>query len=58
MDDAIWQPSKDIEENTLVCGQDVAKIGAVDNVLECRKNSDPDWRSVLCGNKPGLKKIC
>lgn len=57
MDNAVWQPGKNIEEYTLVCGENIAKIGAVNDVLECWKNSDPNWRSILCGNKPELRLL-
>ena len=32
--------------------KDVAQVGAVQNVFKSRKDSDPDWRSVLAGNEP------
>jgi hypothetical protein len=45
--DAIRQPSQNVEKCALVCGEDVAQIGAVEDVLKCREDADPDWRAVL-----------
>ena len=35
----------------LVCREDVAQVGSVDDVLKSRKNPDPDWRPVFGRNK-------
>ena len=51
MRDAVWQPGQDVEECAFMRGEDVAQVGAVQDVLECRKNADPDWRAVLAGDE-------
>jgi hypothetical protein len=33
-----------------VCGEDVAQVGAVEDVLEGRQNADPDSGAVVAGN--------
>ena len=49
--DAVGQPSQNVEECALVCGENVAQVGAVEDVLKCRENSHPDGRTVLSGNE-------
>ena len=47
MGDAIGKPRQDVEDRVFVCGQDVAEIGAVEDVFEGREDADPDWWSVF-----------
>ena len=42
MYDAIGEPCHDAEEGTGMCGEDVAEIGTVEDILQSRKNTDPD----------------
>lgn len=51
--DAVRQPGEDVENRVLVGGEDVGKVGTVENILERGKNSDPDVWSVLIRNKSG-----
>ena len=51
MYDTIRQPCHDAEECTGVCGENVAKVGAVENILKGWENTDPYWRSPAAWNK-------
>lgn len=51
VEDAIRDPSQNIENCVLVDRDDVANVRTVDDVLEGRKDSDPDLRAPLGGNK-------
>lgn len=49
--DAVRQPRENVENRVLVGGENVGKVGTVENILEGGKDSDPDVWSVLIGNK-------
>jgi len=53
--DSVRQPGKDVENGVLVSGQDVAQVGAVEDVLEGGEDADPDSRAVVCGNVSRVK---
>lgn len=40
--DSVGQPSEDVQDCVLVCGQDVTQVGAVKDVLESGEDADPD----------------
>jgi hypothetical protein len=50
VDDSIGYDGKEVEERVFVCGEDVAQIGAVEDVLEGGQNADPDSRTVVTGD--------
>ena len=54
MHDSIWYPSQKIQRDILMGGQDVAQIGAIDDVFEGRENADPDGRPVVGRNISGV----
>lgn len=54
MDDAVRQPSQNIQDRMLVGGHDVADVGAVDDVLKSRKNANPNVRAPLRGNESAI----
>lgn len=47
MHDSVRYPGQNIQSNMLMGGQDVAQIGAVDDIFESREDADPDGRSVV-----------
>jgi hypothetical protein len=53
VDKAVGEPGKHIKNGVLVCRQNVAQVGAVQDVLERRENADPDGRAVFGRNISG-----
>jgi hypothetical protein len=51
VDDAVWDPSHDVEDRTGIASEDVGNVGAVEDRLECREDRDPDVRSVRLGDE-------
>lgn len=51
MNNAIREPSQKIKEDELMCGEDVAQIGAVKNVLQGGQNAHPYRRSPIARDK-------
>jgi hypothetical protein len=51
--DSVGQPGEDVEDCVLVRGEDVAEVGAVEDVLEGGEDADPDSRAVVCGYVSG-----
>lgn len=49
---AVRDPRQNVEYHVLLRREDVANIGAVEDVLEGREHLDPDVRSVLGGDVP------
>lgn len=47
---AVRYPGHDIQNGMFVSGEDIAQIGTVDYVFECRENADPDGRSIVGRN--------
>lgn len=47
MNDAVRQPSQDVEDWMLVGGQDVGQVGAIQDIFEGRENANPDVRTIL-----------
>lgn len=50
VDNTIWQPGEEIKDYVLVCGEDVAQVRAVEDVLEGWEDAHPNGRSVVGGN--------
>lgn len=42
VDDSVWNPGENIQEDMLVLGEDIGEVGAVEDVLERWENLDPD----------------
>lgn len=55
MYDSIGQPGEDVKDCVLVCGQNVAQVGAVEDVLESGEDADPDGRAVVGGDVSGAE---
>ena len=55
MYDSIGQPGEDIKDCMLVCGQNVAQVGAVEDILESGEDADPDGRAVVGGDVSGAE---
>ena len=53
MGDAIRKPSQNIQSGALVCGKYVTKVGAIENILERRKDFDPNWGPVVACDESG-----
>lgn len=51
VDDAVGKPSQDIQNRVLVGGEDVGKVGAVQNVFQSGQDSNPDVRTILGRDK-------
>jgi hypothetical protein len=49
--DAIRQPSQKIQRGKIMGGEDIAKVGSVEDILQRGKYSDPYRRPVFGGNK-------
>ena len=49
MSDAVRKPCEEVEGRTLVSGEDIAEVGAIEDVLQCRQHLHPYGRSVLAG---------
>jgi hypothetical protein len=47
VDDAVRQPSQDVENRVLVSGKDVGQVCAIQNILERREDANPNVRAVL-----------
>lgn len=56
MYDTVWQPRQYVQDPVFVLREDVTQIGAIENVLECRKDLDPDGWSIFAGDESEL--IC
>lgn len=52
--DTVGQPGEDVQDCVLVRGEDVAEVGAVEDVLEGGEDADPDGRAVVCGDVSGV----
>jgi hypothetical protein len=50
MYNSVRDPSQEIEDCVFVGRQNVAQVGAIENVLESGEDADPDRRSVVSGN--------
>lgn len=57
MSDSVRKPGKDIQSCVLVLGQDIGQIGAVQDILESWKDSDPNVWSIYGWNEPALVRI-
>lgn len=47
MDDAVGNPGEEIEDGVFVGGQDVAQVGAVEDILQGGQDADPDSRPIV-----------
>lgn len=59
MDESVRDPGEEIEDGMFVGGQDVAQVGAVQDVLEGGQDAYPDGGAIIRGNismDPGLAK--
>lgn len=52
MAEPIRDPSQNVKRNILVSGQNVADVGAIENVLQRRQHSNPDSRAPVTWNEP------
>jgi hypothetical protein len=50
VDDSVGYDSEDVEEGVLMCREDVAQVGAVEDVLEGGQDADPDSGAVVAGD--------
>jgi len=53
MAETIRKPCYEIKGDTLMCGEDVAQIGAVKNVFESWEDLDPNGWTPFTGNESG-----
>lgn len=51
MNDAIRQPREDVEDWMLVGGENVGKVGAVEDVFEGGQDANPDVRTIFVWNE-------
>jgi hypothetical protein len=51
MYDTVWQPRQYVEDPVFVLREDVTQVGAIENVLEGRKDLDPDGWSIFTGDE-------
>lgn len=59
MHDTVRQPSQDVEDGVLVRRQNVGQVCAVENVLQCRQDANPDVRSVVVVDETRLHvRLC
>lgn len=54
MGDAIWKPCQNVESHRLVRRKDITEIRTIDNVLERREDSDPNWWSVFARDESDI----
>ena len=52
--DAVWEPCKEVKDGVLVSRQDVAEVGAVQNIFEGGQDFDPYGWSIFTGDESGL----
>lgn len=45
MENAVWEPCQDIKDDILIFGEDVGKIGAIEDVLKGWEDLNPDMRA-------------
>lgn len=51
MTDSIWEPGEEIEGSILMCRQDVAQVGTIEDVFEGREDFNPYGRSIFARNE-------
>ncbi|KFY70695.1 hypothetical protein V499_08994, partial [Pseudogymnoascus sp. VKM F-103] len=51
--DAVGEPGEDVEDDVLVCGEDVGEIGAVEDVFEGGEDAHPDAGAGFAGDEAG-----
>ena len=51
MCNSVRQPSKNIQNNMLICRENIAKIGTVEYVFKSWEHADPDRRPIIAGNE-------
>lgn len=49
--DAVREPSQQVQDGVSVGGEDVREVGTVEDILERRKDFDPDVRTILYRNE-------
>lgn len=54
MTDPIRQPCQKIKRCSLMSRQDVANVGAVENIFHCREHTDPDGRTPIAWDEPRI----
>ena len=53
--DAVGDPGNEVKSHVSAGGENIGEIGTIKDVLEGRKNTDPDVRANFCGNESATK---
>lgn len=51
--DAVGEPGEDVEDDVLLCGEDVGEVRAVEDVFEGGEDADPDAGAGFAGDEAG-----
>ena len=54
MDDTVWQPGQEVEDNMLMGRQNIAQIGAIKHIFERWEHPHPNGWSVFTGDEAVL----